>query len=520
MKYLLIAVLALGWASPVGRAADNDLETQAAAKRQWIVITTPQFREALAPLIRHRTEQGYQVTIHEPKPKDSAKEVQKLIARACESFAGTSAVLLVGEWEPGRPASHLPALRGSHGRMSGRFTDHGYGKPDQDGATTVAVGRFPARSTEDVHAMVEKTLRFERQAFGPWSNRVDLLVGHPGGKTGVERQTAELFIQNAMSSRLQRLHPRWRTGCIVDITDSPFAAADDGFGDAMSKAFRRGGLITCYAGHSWAGGIWSSGKSALSAEDFGRLNISESSGVFVTTGCFACQIKGNGGTGFAVAGFRNPRGFAAVIGSFAESYAAPGQLALDGMIQRLNQEQPPRSLGDYWLGIQSGLARGKMKQVTFWLYDQADGSGGKVSLARQRHEHLEMWTLLGDPALQLPITRSTINIDLPERVESGSDVEIVAQLKDPRYDGAQAFVSLESRYVPSVVPKEKKPALFGEVVAKEMTAVQEGQVRWRLPWPERLTGSSLTVRVTVPSNDGRASLLGSKVIRIESPPAE
>ena len=38
----------------------------------------------------------------------------------------------------------------------------------------------------------------------------------------------------------------------------------------------------------------------------------------------------------------------------------------------------------------------------FYLFDQADGSRGQATLANQRAEHVEMWTLLGDPAMQLP----------------------------------------------------------------------------------------------------------------------
>ena len=490
-------------------------------KRQWIVITAPQFRQALTPLIRQRTQQGFHVTIHESAGDEKAKKVQDLIAGQCKDFSGKSYVLLVGDWARDRGDAHLPAALGTHGRMSGKWTDHGYGMPDRDGATTVAVGRFPARSSAEIQAMVAKTLRFERQEFGPWTNRVELLVGHPGGKTTVEKQAAELVIRNAVGYRLTRLHPRWQAGCIVDMPNSPFSAGRDGFGGAMSKALARGNLIACYAGHSSAGGIFSSGKTVLSTADFTKLKIVNSSGIFVTTGCYACQIKGFGETGFAIANVRNPHGSAAVIGAFAESYAAPGQLALDGMIGLLNQDHPPQHLGEYWLGVQAGLARAKMNPVTFWLYDMADGSGGKVPLGKQRKEHLEMWTLLGDPAMRLPLLASTLDVQSADQVEAGSDLKILVRVKDNHHEGALAKVTIESRYVPTVGGRQKEAAtLFGEVIGKAMATVMQGQIRCKIPLPKQLRGKSLTVRVIVLAKDGRDPLLGSRLVRIRDKPKE
>jgi hypothetical protein len=384
----------------------------------------------------------------------------------------------------------------------------------RDGATTVAVGRFPGRSIEDIQAMVAKTLRFERQKYGPWTNRVDLLVGHPGGKTALEKQAAEVVIRNAVGSRLTRLHPRWQAGCIVDMPGSPFSPGRNSFGGEMSKALSRGSLLAFYAGHSSAGGIWSSNKSVLSTADFTKLKIANSPGIFVTTGCYACQIRGFGGTGFAIANVRNPDGSAAVIGSFAESYAAPGQLALDGMIKLLNQDDPPQCLGEYWLGVQAGLARAKMNQFTFWLYDMADGSGGKVPLVRQRKEHLEMWTLLGDPAMQLPLLKSTLDIESADQVEAGNALKVVVRVGKKDYEGAMATVTIESRYVPTAGRQKQVSAVFGEVICKQIATVQHGQVRCEIQLPEQLRGRSLNLRVIVLHVDRGDALMGSRMVSI------
>ena len=65
-------------------------------------------------------------------------------------------------------------------------------------------------------------------------------------------------------------------------------------------------------------------------------------------------------------------------------------------------DQPARAAGEYWLAITRHIAAREMDPITFFLYDQGDGSRGTIPLAMQRGEHLEMWMLLGDPACAYP----------------------------------------------------------------------------------------------------------------------
>jgi hypothetical protein len=158
-------------------------------------------------------------------------------------------------------------------------------------------------------------------------------------------------------------------------------------------------------------------------------------------GCYACQLD-NKGDGYGLAAMRNPVGPVAVIGAAGESYSAPGQLAVEGLLGCLARPPFPRRLADYWLAIQAGLARGGMDPVTFALLDMADGTRGKVPLATQRLEHLEMWVLLGDPALRLPTVPTDISLEIAEPVTAGKALAVRGVLPI-RLQGVTVHLTLE-----------------------------------------------------------------------------
>jgi hypothetical protein len=78
----------------------------------------------------------------------------------------------------------------------------------------------------------------------------------------------------------------------------------------------------------------------------------------------------------------------------------------------------------------------------FGLYDQFDGTQGKVPLAVQRREHLEMWMLLGDPALRLPLLRPELNLQVDGLASPGKRITVRGVLPG-RLAGATVRLALE-----------------------------------------------------------------------------
>lgn len=376
---------------------------------QWILVTTPALAEAATPLIQRRGDQGYEVTVIDVATLPDAEGGPDVAAalRALESADRDRSVLLLGTWEERLADAWVPPLTGTQGRMQGRATDHGYGAPAADGGAAIAVGRLPARSLEEARAMVSRILKFEDLQVQ--QNQIHLFVGHPGGRTEFERNFAANIIRTAVDQRLKRVHEQWSITCLMDLDDSPYSVAAADFGGQLKRTLQQGQLFSVYSGHSSPAAIYSRQGPVVQRADFASLQMSGPQGVLLSCGCYACQVEGVQGQGYGISAIRNADGPVAVIGAFGESYAAHGQLAFDGVLACLAQENPPRRLGAYWLAIQNGIARGEISQTEFLLYDMADGSNGQVPLEQQRREHAQMWTLLGDPATLIPLAPAVDN---------------------------------------------------------------------------------------------------------------
>lgn len=479
--------------------------------RQWVVVVQQPLVDAVEPLAERRAEQGWRVErVVLPADRDAEPDaVRDRIAERSKAFDGTTVVLLVGDYA----ARGVPAFEGRHGRMTGEPTDHPYGLPNEREASTIAVGRLPARDVDDVRAMVAKTLALEDRPVTPDLHRIHLMIGDPGAKTRVEERFARALVGNLAETRLAMLHPMWRPVCVADSPGTRFATPGEAFDTAARRLLADEHLLAGYAGHSGAAGLWAPARRAYSVdrEAFEKIDNRNAPGLLVSCGCFGCQVEGAGGIGYVVAAMRNPRGPAAGIGAYAESYAAFGQFALDAVVGRLTTDDPARTLGDYWLAAQNGLVRGEMNAFQFFLYDRADGSGGKVPLADQRLEHAEMWTLLGDPGLRLPFVRPTLPVTVEGKAEPNGTLRI-STTAPASVTAGKVTLLVEPRQLrwADVGPAEAAPLV-------ERTTKLDGQP-FEVTLPAELPEGSLVVRVWIETADD--TLYGvTTVARPAEPPS-
>jgi len=417
---------------------------------QWIVVTPAAFRDALAPLIELRQRQGFRVLVLLttevlPQNRTDGVALQATLrdhtADAHHSIIqskGKNYILLVGAFgAAGLPeaTNTVPSVQGRVGRMKGELTDSGYGEPTQDGTPTAAVGRFPARDATEVSAMVQKTLKFECDSTpAPWRNRLLLLIGNPGGGP-----LAEMFVQQTLSHELASLHPSWEARTLFNAASSPYYLPRPRDREAALRYLGEGNLFSVFLGHSYAAGLGLDGK-FLTRADWAALSIPKGAGPLFTCGCFALQSSSQG-DGYGLTAMRNPAGPVAIVGATGETYSMAGLLAVKGLLACVREPPFPSRLGDYWLGVGAGLARGKLDEATFALLDLADGSGGKVPLAIQRREHLEMWMLLGDPALRMPVMPQDVSLRVTGPIGAGQQLAVSGLLPD-RLKGAAVHLSL------------------------------------------------------------------------------
>ena len=472
-------------------------QTEVANSPQWLIVTTTELAAACAPLTDLRAQQGYKVQQLVGKSDRTnqdwtSKSIEGWVREQREKHIGSTIVLLVGDWNAKNEEAYLPSCLGNRGRMSGKITDHGYGLPVNDGVPTIAVGRIPARTAKEAVEFVEKIRRFEDQGAGPWTNRLNLWVGHPGGNSALEKRLGEMIIQTAVNKSLTRLNSMWSRECLIDFPNTPYSVDRLTFRNRLHSDLTKGHCFTIYAGHSAAQGVWSEDQYVFPNRDWSELKIESSPGVILTTGCFACQVVGAGGEGYLTTAVRNSDGPVACIGAFAESYAAHGQLALDAFVELTSLQSPPCRLGDYWLRMLQGIGRGKMDPLTFWLYDQADGSHGQVPLEMQRLEHLEMWTLLGDPGLKIPFLLPSVELTIEAMIGSS---EITVQFDVPP-DFADAQVEIQALLRPTL----------GNLKARDSAAKQPPQPDEPFRYRVNKTGFKETLTLPEPLADGKLEI--------------
>jgi hypothetical protein len=276
---------------------------------------------------------------------------------------------------------------------------------------------------------------------------------------------------------------------------------------------QEGQAFTLYLGHSSAEGFYGGRVPYLDREDWARLKIARGPGVFATFGCNGCQLSGPNGEGYGVAAVRNPDGPVAVLGSHGVCFAAMVELAADGLFESLFRGSPPERLGDAWLRLKESLAKKKADPLTFPLLDAVDGDG-RIPLADQRLEHLEMFVLLGDPALRLPVLRSDVRLALDGKPGPGETVTVRGEAPE-RLAGARVLLTLER--LPGSEPADLQPlpAKGAErdrvmlanherandfILASREVQIQDGRFEARLELPKKLPWPKLVLRAYV-AND-------------------
>jgi hypothetical protein len=491
-----------------GRAAE-------APPARWVVVTAPAFRAAVEPLAAWRRTQGMDVRVVQTDDVLTEKEVilgeagklREQVNRLCREAKGTSRVLLVGAVEPGQlddaAAKVVPPLHGSVGRMKGQPSDNGYGCPGDGLAPAVAVGRLPARSAEEARQMVAKTLAYERDTRpGAWRRQLTVLAGVPAFNPVVDR-----LVEGLALARLDRIDPSWSGRALYHNAASRFCVPDDRLHDRALEMVHDGQAFTLYLGHSNAEGLWAERARYLNREDWATLKIARGPGVFLTFGCNGCQLSGRDGEGYGVAAVRNPDGPVAVVGSHGICFAAMVELAAGSLFESLFAAHPPERLGDAWLRLKEEVAHGKIDPVTFRLLDAVDGDR-RIPLAEQRSEHVEMFVLLGDPALKLPALPADVKLTGDERIVPGKAL-VVRGAVPARLAGAAVRLTLERPVTSTPADLEPLPKKGPErdrvmlanheranrfVVAAAEATVQDGRFEARLEVPAKLPWPRLVVR--------------------------
>jgi hypothetical protein len=346
--------------------------------------------------------------------------------------------------------------------------------------------------------MVAKTLAFEK-APRPldWKRRLTVLAGVPAFNPVVDKVVERLAI-----ARFDRIDPAWSGQALYHNPQSPFSVPDDMVHARALKMVQDGAAFTLYLGHSNAQGFWAGESRYLDRDDWFTLKMTRP-GVLVTFGCNGCQLAGPNGEGYGVWAVRNPDGPVAALGSHGICFAAMVELASSGLFEKTFKQDVPERLGDAWLGLKDGLGKGKIDFITYRLLDAVDGDSS-IPEADQRREHLEMFVLLGDPALKLPQVSSDVKLSVDD---PSAKVLTVRGEATARLEGAKVRLTLE-RPVSSDAPDLEPLPESGPARAKVMIANHERANRFLLATTEAVVkGGRFEVKLPVPERSPSKRLL-------------
>jgi hypothetical protein len=244
--------------------------------------------------------------------------------------------------------------------------------------------------------MVGKIVAYEDQ--GSVSNgRILCITGNPmpGNE---ESKMANGFIIAESKEMQAKLDSAWQLSGVADVTGHPFASRHEEFRTKVTEALQQPWEVLAVFGHSGPDGLWSKDAFSLTEADWMSLKQTGKRGIFFCCGCFGMAHQ----SAYEVAAVRSPAGPVAAMGASGESWSAMGFLAGNGLTACLAKPEGPETVGEWWRSVQAGLATGAISPLKFMAFDQVDGAKGKVPLKDQRLEHLEMWSLLGDPATVMP----------------------------------------------------------------------------------------------------------------------
>ncbi|WP_265594852.1 C25 family cysteine peptidase [Haloferula sp. BvORR071] len=358
--------------------------TAAAAEeaRPWTVFYATPLKAAIEPLAQHRRAQGYTVELIEAG--DGYLEKVKA-AKGCVILAGA-----LDAQGAARADCVLPGGKGVYRRMEGRASD-GILASDAN-----VVGRLPAGSPEEMAAMVAKILRFEQEGQAA-DRKIGCIIGNP---IALEKHLwpVDVFMAFQANSMLVGVNREWKISGAADLCLKPFPQSDAAFDPALDQLTAGSWEVLSFFGHSDPMGLYSTGSTYL-LQDVWSPPQGPPRGIFFTCGCHALANQ----NAYAVRAMRSPSGPAAVIGASAVSYSTIGYLAGKGLAACAAQPEGPATAGDWWLTIRGAINGAKMSKLVFKVFDTIDGTGGSVPLEQQREEHLQMWSLLGDPAMRMPV---------------------------------------------------------------------------------------------------------------------
>jgi hypothetical protein len=261
-----------------------------------VVVCPPAFEPALRPWLDYRRSQGHVIVV--VPNAGSVAEIRQRVSASAQN-GSLKYLLLIGD-APAPAIRHLrvPLLSNSGATTNSEIlripahytpakitlrwggepliaTDNYYADLDDDSSPDLAVGRLTADTPDELTAMIEKIIAYERNDdFGLWRTRINFVAG--AGGFGL---LADKLIERVAGNIIRRHVPASYQNTITYSAWQSPPSQPDRFREKVIERLNEGGSYWVYIGHGDERNLVSASRSrfarwdtVFSTSDVGRLN--------------------------------------------------------------------------------------------------------------------------------------------------------------------------------------------------------------------------------------------------------
>jgi len=395
--FLAVALLA----GPVGsKYLRRDLEKLTA---EYLIVAPPVFAESLDVHCDHRPK-AFRVAIARTDDIETMfgkgpEGIAKLVASAKPRFLLLAAA-----------ADRLPTFRQKSAYTSDLFasdadlaSDHPFG---------TVTGRFPARTADELRAMIEKTLEYETTlGGGRWQKRISFITGQ--GNFGplidpiLEHQFAAVVTDQVPSA--------YDIETAYAKLSSKYCPHPEKFGENAVRMLNEGALVYAYVGHGTRDQFddfrWNGfSLPVLEAKDAKNVSVKEGLPIMIVIACNTGEYDNPIGECIGETLFKRRHGPVAFIGATRVTQPYGNALLGQKMVEQFLVRKAP-TVGEALFAAKEGV----MAEDASPFRKQADAVAGLVqgpgSLGPMRRDVILHYNLLGDPAVAIRRPENGISLE-------------------------------------------------------------------------------------------------------------
>jgi hypothetical protein len=412
----------------------------AAPAADTVVVCPQAFRQALAPWIEYRSAAGHTISVISSSltAEQARSQIRRIAADGALRF-----IVLVGDADPamdasGRlravstPTQHVPAKVNIHwGPERDIPSDNWFADLDDDRLPDVAVGRITADSPQDLSTIVEKILRYEQSNdFGLWRRRLNFVAGLGGFGPIAD------FVLEASAKRLitDGIPAAYQTTMTQASWRSPYCPDPRLFQETTLNRLSEGCLFWVYIGHGHTRNVdWmrvpGGAFPILTDRDLPRVRCENGcSPIACFLACYTAAFDQPQDC-LAEEMLRTPGCPVAIIGgsrvTMPYAMACLGTELLDQCFSRRAS-----TLGEAMLAAKRGMMNPKPDSANRLVLDALAKalSPAPADLAAERSEHLDLFTLIGDPLLTI---RQPEPVQLAVRGNDAKQRQLTVAIQSP-----------------------------------------------------------------------------------------